>query len=117
MSSSLPASIFGWAKWAKRLATASTAARLIGAPIKRAAVLAVAKRFAHFAQPNIDAGKELDIEIAGTLLPSQVARVAAERWRDAAWCAATGAELRALYQHQAGAAERMAAALLEPVAL
>ena len=89
---------------------------LIGTPIKRAAVLAVAKRFTHFAQPNIDAGKDLDVEIAGTLLPSQVAHVAADCWRDASWCAATGAELRELYRPQAGAAERMAAALLEPVA-
>jgi hypothetical protein len=88
---------------------------LIGTPVKRAAVVAYAKRFEHFAQPNIDAGKELDVEIAGTLLPSQVAHVAAERWNDAAWCAATGAELRALYRHHAGAAERMAAFLLEPV--
>jgi len=88
---------------------------LIGTPVKRAAVVAYAKRFEHFAQPNIDAGKELDVEIAGTLLPSQVAHAAAERWNDAAWCAATGAELRALYRHHAGAAERMAAFLLEPV--
>jgi len=88
---------------------------LIGTPVKRAAVVKYAQRFEHFAQPNIDAGKELDVEIAGTLLPSQVAHVAAERWSDAAWCTATGAELRALYRHHAGAAERMAAFLLEPV--
>jgi hypothetical protein len=87
----------------------------IGTPLKRAAVAAFAKRFTHFAQPNIDAGKDLDVEIAGTLVPSQVAHVAAERWSDAAWCAATGGELRALYAHHAGAAERMAAFLLEPV--
>ena len=87
---------------------------VVGTPIKRAAALAVARRFKHFAQPNIDAGRDLDVEIAGTLLPSQVAHVAAERWNDLAWCAATGAELRALYLHHAGAAERMAAALLEP---
>jgi hypothetical protein len=88
---------------------------LIGAPIKRAAVMAFARRFTHFAQPNMDAGKILDVEIAGTLLPSQVAHVAAERWSDASWCAQTGAELRALYHQHAGAAERMAAFLLEPV--
>ena len=88
---------------------------LIGTPIKRAAVLRFARRFTHFAQPNIDAGKVLDVEIAGTLLPSQVALVAAGRWQDAAWCRATGAELRELYRPQAGAAERMAALLLEPV--
>lgn len=88
---------------------------LIGTPIKRAAVLAVAKRFTHFAQPNIDAGRELDVEIAGTLVPSQVAHVAAERFADAAWCAESGGALRALYTHHRGAAERMAAFLLEPV--
>lgn len=88
---------------------------MIGTPIKRAAVMAVAKRFTHFAQPNIDAGRALDVEIAGTLLPSQVAHTAMERWNDPAWCEHTGAELRALYAHHAGAAERMAAFLLEPV--
>jgi hypothetical protein len=88
---------------------------LIGTPVKRAAVVAYAKRFEHFAQPNIDAGKDLDVEIAGTLLPSQVAHVAAERWNDAAWCRATGEELRSLYLHHTGAAERMAGFLLEPV--
>jgi hypothetical protein len=88
---------------------------LIGAPIKRAAVMQVVKRFTYFAQPNIDANKPLDVELAGTLLPSQVARTAAERWNDPDWCARTGAELRALYAHHAGAAERMAAFLLEPV--
>jgi hypothetical protein len=84
----------------------------IGTPVKRAAVMAVSRRFTHFAQPNIDAGKELDVEIAGTLLPSQVAHVAAERWSDAAWCASTGEELRNLYRHHAGAADRMASVLL-----
>jgi hypothetical protein len=88
---------------------------VIGTPVKRAAVIAVAKRFEHFAQPNIDAGKDLDVEIAGTLLPSQVAHTAAERWNDKDWCERTGTELRNLYRHHAGAAERMAAFLLEPV--
>lgn len=86
---------------------------LIGTPLKRAAVLAYAKRFPYFAQPNIDAGHEIDPEIGGTLLPSQVAHLAAERWADAGWCRAAGEELRALYTHHAGAAERMAAFLLE----
>jgi hypothetical protein len=89
---------------------------LIGPPLKRAAVLAVAGRFDHFAQPNIDAGRTIDPEIAGTLLPSQVAYTAARRWSDTAWCRATGEELRALYAPHAGAAGRMADALLEPVA-
>ena len=87
---------------------------LIGRPLKRAAVLAFAGRFEHFAQPNIDAGRTIDPEIAGTLLPSQVAHAAVERYADEAWCRAAGAELRALYAHHIGAAERMAAALLEP---
>jgi len=90
------------------------AAEQIGSDVDVRPVLA-AERFEHFAQPNIDAGKKLDIEIAGTLLPSQVAHTAAERWRDAAWCKATGTELAALYRHHAGAAERMAGFLLEPV--
>ena len=88
---------------------------LIGPPLKRSAVLAVARRFTHFAQPNIDAGRTIDPEIAGTLLPSQVAQAAAERWSDAAWCRSTGEELRALYAPHGGAAGRMADALLEPV--
>jgi hypothetical protein len=85
----------------------------IGTPIKRAAVLAVARRFARFAQPNIDAGRELDPEIRGTLLPSYVAHEVATRYGDPAWCAATGAELRALYAPHVGAAERMAKLILE----
>jgi hypothetical protein len=88
---------------------------LIGTPLKRAAALAVASRFTHFAQPNIDAGRAIDPEIAGTLLPSNIARVAAERWNDAEWCRATGDELRAMYAPQAGAAARMADALVEAV--
>jgi len=87
---------------------------LLGLPLKRAAVLAGSRRFAYFAQPNMDAGREIEPELVGTLLPSHVARVAAERWSDAAWCARAGAELRALYVSHAGAADRMAAALLEP---
>ena len=86
---------------------------LIGRPLKRAAVLAFAARFEHFAQPNIDAGRAIDPEIAGTLLPSQVAHAAAEHYADEAWCRATGTELRALYAHHIGAAGRMADALLE----
>jgi lipid-A-disaccharide synthase len=88
---------------------------LIGRPIKRAAVLGVASRFTYFAQPNIDAGREIDPEIAGTLLPSSVARVAAERWSDHEWCRATGEELRALYAPQSGAAGRMADVLCEAI--
>jgi hypothetical protein len=86
---------------------------LVGTPIKRTAIAAGVKRFPFVAQPNIDAGKELDPEIRGTLLPSRIAHVAAERYIDTAWIEATGRELRALYASQAGAAERMADTLLE----
>jgi len=51
--------------------------------------------------------------LSGTLFPSRIAAVAAERYADAAWCASTGAELRAFYAPQAGAAQRMSDALLE----
>jgi lipid-A-disaccharide synthase len=85
----------------------------IGAPLKRAAAMAVTRRFTYFAQPNIDAGRELIPEVSGTLFPARVAAIAAERYADAAWCARTGAELRSRYAVHAGAAKRMSAALLE----
>ncbi len=85
----------------------------VGVPLKRAAVVGVAKRFRFFAQPNIDAGREIDVELRGTQLPSHIAHVAAERYANAAWLAETGATLRALYAPHAGAAGRMADALLE----
>jgi hypothetical protein len=89
---------------------------LVGTALKRGAVVAVAKRFRWFAQPNIDAGRELHPEIRGTVLPSRVASLVAEKYADAAWHAATSAALRALYADHAGAAERMATALLEDAA-
>lgn len=87
----------------------------LGAPLKRAAALAFIKRFRYFAQPNIDAGRELIPELNGTLFPARVAAVAAERYADGEWCRRTGAELSALYASHAGAAKRMSAALLESV--
>jgi hypothetical protein len=86
---------------------------LLGTPLKRTAIAAGIKRFRYVAQPNIDAGRELDPEIRGTLLPSRIAHIAAERFADTAWLAETGAALRALYAAHAGAAGRMADALLE----
>ncbi len=86
---------------------------VIGAPLKRAAAVAVTKRFRYFAQPNIDADRELIPELSGTLFPARVAAVAAERFADRAWCERTGAELKGRYAVHAGAAERMSAALLE----
>jgi hypothetical protein len=88
---------------------------LIGTWIKRTAVLAVSKRFTFLAQPNIDAGYEIEPEVRGTILPSYVASVAAERYADGAWCRATGDALRAQYAERGGAAERMVDVLLEPV--
>jgi hypothetical protein len=87
----------------------------IGAPLKRAAAVAFTKRFRYFAQPNIDAERELIPELSGTLFPARVAAVAAERYADRAWCERSGAELRMRYAAHAGAAKRMSAALLEPV--
>lgn len=85
----------------------------VGTPLKRSVIAAGLRRFPFVAQPNIDAGRELDPEIRGTLLPSHVAHVAAERYADTAWRAETSAALRALYAPQAGVAERMATVLLE----
>jgi hypothetical protein len=86
---------------------------LIGTPLKRAAIVAGIRKFPFVAQPNIDAGREIDPEIRGTILPSRVAHEVAERFADTAWRASASDELRALYASQAGAAERMARALLE----
>jgi hypothetical protein len=88
---------------------------LLGVAVKRTAVVAVAKRFRFFAQPNIDAGREVDLELRGTQLPSRIAHVAAERYADRAWLAETSATLRSLYAAHAGAAGRMADALLEDI--
>jgi hypothetical protein len=89
---------------------------LIGTPLKRAAIGVGQKRFRFVAQPNIDAERELIPEIRGTLLPSWVAHVAAERFADTAWLAQTGSALRALYAGHAGVAGRMADVLLEDAA-
>jgi lipid A disaccharide synthetase len=86
---------------------------LLGTPLKRAVITAGVRRFAFFGQPNIDAGRAINPEVRGTILPSRVAHVVAERFADVAWLAETSAALRALYAPQAGAAERMARALLE----
>jgi hypothetical protein len=88
---------------------------VVGIPVKRAAAVAVAKRFRFFAQPNIDAGREIDVELRGTQLPSRIAHVAAERYADRSWLAEASASLRGLYAAHAGAAGRVADALLEDV--
>lgn len=86
---------------------------LIGKPLKREAVVQVAKRFRYHTQPNIDAGETIVDERHGTLTPGRVARIALERYDDREWQASTGARLAALYGNHVGAAERMAESLLE----
>jgi len=86
---------------------------LVGAPLKRAAVLAVSRRFPYHTQPNIDAQRSIVCELRGTLTPGRVARVALERANDGAWLAESGRALRELYAEHGGAASRMAVDLLE----
>ena len=85
----------------------------IGIPLKRAAVIAVDRRFPMTAQPNIDAGEVLMPELRGTLMPGEVARRVAAYAADAAACERSAASLRALYASHGGASERMARSLLE----
>jgi len=84
----------------------------VGIPLKRAAAVAVAKRFRFHTQPNIDTQRSIVHELHGTLTPGRVARVAIERFDDRAWLAASKAELGALYGEHVGAADRMAESLL-----
>lgn len=86
---------------------------LIGPKLKGAAVLAAASRFTYHTQPNMDANEMVIAELHGTLTPGRVARVALQRYDDAAWLASTGARLRDLYTSHVGAADRMAESLLE----
>jgi hypothetical protein len=88
---------------------------LIGRRLKAAAVLGFSKRFTYHTQPNIDANEAIIAELHGTLTPGRVARAALDRFDDAPWIAATGARLRDLYTDHIGAADRMAASLLELV--
>jgi hypothetical protein len=83
-----------------------------GTPLKRAAVLAVARRFRYFTQPNIDAGSALIREVRGTITPGRIARVALECYDDAGWLAASRNALAELYRDHIGASARMADSLL-----
>jgi lipid-A-disaccharide synthase len=89
---------------------------LIGIPLKRAAAVAVSHRFEHHTQPNMDLNEAVVWEMKGTLTPGRVARVALERFDDRAWQATTSQRLRALYARHAGAADRMATAIVESAA-
>jgi lipid-A-disaccharide synthase len=86
---------------------------LIGVPLKRAVAVGVSRRFEYHTQPNMDAGAMLDCEVHGTVTPGRIARVALERYDDAAWVESSGKRLAALYSDHVGAADRMAESLLD----
>jgi len=89
---------------------------LVGVPLKRAAVLAAARRFEFFCQPNIDAGREIIPELKSTLTPGYVARKTLEYYADRRRMTTMAAELGRLYQDHIGAAQRMSAVILERAA-
>lgn len=86
---------------------------LVGPALKGAVVLAYGKRFRYHTQPNMDLNDMTICELHGTLSPGRVARVALERYDDSDWLRSSGQRLGALYSGHAGAADRMARALLE----
>lgn len=86
---------------------------LVGVPLKRAAAVAVSRRFVHHTQPNMDAGTALIREVHGTVTPGRVARVTLDGYDDSAWIAEAGSALAALYRDHVGAAARMADSLLD----
>ncbi|MFN2450451.1 MAG: hypothetical protein ABR508_11800, partial [Candidatus Baltobacteraceae bacterium] len=83
-----------------------------GAAMKRAVVTRYARRFTYHTQPNMDAERELVLELRGTLTPGRVARVALERLDDAAWLEQRSQALTGLYREHVGASVRMAAGVL-----
>jgi hypothetical protein len=85
---------------------------LVGVPLKRAAAVALSRRFLYHTQPNMDADAPLIREVHGTVTPGRIARIALESYDDAAWVASSGERLAALYRGHVGAADRMAASLL-----
>lgn len=85
---------------------------LVGVPLKRAVAVGVSRRFRYHTQPNIDAGDMVLCEVHGTITPGRIARIALERYDDAAWIARTSQILEALYRPHAGASGRMADSLL-----
>jgi len=83
-----------------------------GRALKRAIVVGVDSRFPFTAQPNIDSAQMLMPELRGTLMPGEIARRVAAYADDDAARAQASVRLRALYAAHAGAAGRMARALL-----
>jgi len=84
-----------------------------GTLLKREIVIRVDARFTLTAQPNIDTGELLMPELRGTLMPAETSRSIERYYDDGPARASASARLRDLYAAQAGAAERMARALLE----
>lgn len=85
---------------------------LIGVPLKRAAAVAVSRRFVYHTQPNMDAGCSLIREVHGTVTPGRIARIALDSYDDQAWISSSGTALAALYRDHIGAADRMADSML-----
>ncbi|HEX3671155.1 MAG TPA: hypothetical protein VHT92_05560 [Candidatus Cybelea sp.] len=85
----------------------------IGNPLKRAVAVGLARRFEHHTQPNMDAGAALVREVHGTVTPGRIARIALDAYDDRAWLKSAGEALAGLYRDHVGAADRMAASLLE----
>ena len=85
---------------------------VIGRTLKREVAVRISKRFTYHTQPNMDANDMVICELHGTLTPGRVARVALERFDDAAWLQRSRERLAALYAPHVGAADRMAASLL-----
>jgi len=86
---------------------------VIGRPLKRAAVLAFAQRFRYFAQPNIDADREVMPELVGTLTPMRVAERAVTLIEDEAGRVQQAEQLRLLSAPHVGAVARMTQGLLD----
>lgn len=85
---------------------------LLGAPLKRAAVMAYARRHRFHTQPNMDAQEMLVEEVHSTVTPGRIGRIALDRIADTAWVDSRAQALAALYREHVGAAARMATSLL-----
>jgi hypothetical protein len=85
---------------------------LVGIPLKRAAVVAYARRHRFHTQPNIDSQAMLVEEVHSTVTPGRIARITLDRIGDTAWLESRAQALGALYREHVGAAARMARSLL-----
>lgn len=89
---------------------------VVGRPLKRWLARAVARKIKFFAQPNIDAGRIVAPEIRGILTPAEVAAHAAALLDNGHELRTMGETLSALYAKDVGAADRMAAEVLNVAA-